>query len=1176
MAVIEEDVVKVSWDVDDDPFSEIIRGLKEFRNDVGGAVDDAEDGLDEFRQTTQDAADGLDDIGDSANSATRDVTRLTDGLNDVSRAHITDVTGDLDGGIQETAQETKGLFKKLRQLASIKMNGLNTSFSAISNNVARFRTNVSTGFTTAKKQVVGFFAAFRDGKSDIESVGSSFDTIKSKIKEGLAVAGITVGIGAIAKGINSTTSAVNTFAAKTGLAAGQTSMYADMIKNLYKDNMGESMDDVANSLATVEQNMHNMAGLSLDDLEGVTHSALLLRDTFDFDVNESTRSAAMLMNQFGVTGDEAFNLIAQGAQQGLDKNGDLLDSINEYSVHFKQLGFSAEDMFNILLNGAQSGTFSVDKLGDAMKEFGIRAIDGSDTTKQGFEAIGLNADEMAKKFKQGGEVGKEAFNQVVQGLQNMKDPIAQNTAGVNLFGTMWEDLGVEGVLALGNVNNEIDITDDALQRINDIKYDDAGSALASLGRTINVELGDAVDGAVNKAKIYIEEFTAGLQGRGNGSFFSGLGEDVLKLGDAFDWCTTHANILVPIIGTLIGAFVTFKGIMLAINIVSGIYNGLLAFSAARSAFKAGATLAEAAATTTATGAQVGLNAALLACPTTWIIICIVALIAVIAVLVKNWDKVKEIATNVWNTIKEKWGQLKEWFSTNVVEPIKNVFSTMWDGIKGAFSDGVNWVEGVFSSVANGVKNTFTGIVDSIKGVLSGASNWIKSNFRTVILFILNPFAGLFSYLYDHCEGFRNTVDSVLTAVKGFFINTFTSIANFFISIWNVLKAPIIAIWNLITTIVSVIASIIYTIVLGIVINIIRFDKMVLDAIISVATTIWSFIVGIATAIWTAIVSAATGIWNGIVSAFTGIYNTVYTVVNNICWNVIVPIFNSIRNFAISIFVAVYTKIVEVWNIIKNYITQVASAIWSVISYKFQLIWITVTTAMNNIKNTLSNAWNSVKTTVSSAWNSVKSTVSGVLSGIVGSIKNKFNEGLNFLKNLKNRLLQIGKDIMQGLLDGITSKINAITDKIRNLGNSITGGLKNMFKIGSPSRVMRKLGGWVTEGFNLGLGDELGETQKIASGMNTIVTEPIDDRDNKKPKAQPSSDGTSSWTPDNSYPTNNYSRNENNTYAPQFNLTVNGSNMSNRELERQVRTWIREETQNAYSSISRRKPRMTEV
>ena len=232
MAVIEEDVVKVSWDVDDDPFSEIIRGLKEFRNDVGSAVDDAEDGLDEFRQTAQDAVDGLDDIGDSANSATRDVTRLTDGLNDVSRAHITDVTGDLDGGIQETAQETKGLFKKLRQLASIKMNGLNTSFSAISNNVARFRTNVSTGFTTAKKQVVGFFAAFRDGKSDIESVGSSFDTIKNKIKEGLAVAGITVGIGAIAKGINSTTSAVNTFAAKTGLAAGQTSMYADIIKNL--------------------------------------------------------------------------------------------------------------------------------------------------------------------------------------------------------------------------------------------------------------------------------------------------------------------------------------------------------------------------------------------------------------------------------------------------------------------------------------------------------------------------------------------------------------------------------------------------------------------------------------------------------------------------------------------------------------------------------------------------------------------------------------------------------------------------------------------------------------------------------------------------------------------------------------------------------------------------------
>lgn len=62
----------------------------------------------------------------------------------------------------------------------------------------------------------------------------------------------------------------------------------------------------------------------------------------------------------------------------------MIDSINEYSVQFKKLGLDAEDMFSIFANGAQNGAFNLDKVGDAVKEFSIRAIDGSDMTKQGF------------------------------------------------------------------------------------------------------------------------------------------------------------------------------------------------------------------------------------------------------------------------------------------------------------------------------------------------------------------------------------------------------------------------------------------------------------------------------------------------------------------------------------------------------------------------------------------------------------------------------------------------------------------------------------------------------------------------------------------------------------------------------------------------------------------------
>ena len=148
-------------------------------------------------------------------------------------------------------------------------------------------------------------------------------------------------------------------------------------------NYGESFEDVAESLASVKQ----QTGLADQALEDFTRNALVLRDTFDMEVPQSTRAADMMMKQFGVTGTEAFNLIAQGAQEGLNKNDNLLDSINEYSVHFKQLCFDAEEMFNMFSNGAETGVFDVDKLGDAVKEFGIRAKDGSKTTTEAFEAL---------------------------------------------------------------------------------------------------------------------------------------------------------------------------------------------------------------------------------------------------------------------------------------------------------------------------------------------------------------------------------------------------------------------------------------------------------------------------------------------------------------------------------------------------------------------------------------------------------------------------------------------------------------------------------------------------------------------------------------------------------------------------------------------------------------------
>lgn len=345
----------------------------------------------------------------------------------------------------------------------------------------------------------------------IDKTGPALKKIGSGLKNvaGIAAKGIVIGATVAMAGATAVTAAsvtkdqaVNSTMAQTGQK--DKAEISGIMSNLYRDNMGEDYADLGNSISAVSQ----ISGAAGKDLENLTHNALLLRDTFDFDVTESTRSAKMMMDQFGISGDEAYNLIAQGAQKGLNKNGDLLDTLNEYGTHFKQMGFSSTEMMNMLVNGAQSGTFSVDKLGDAIKEFGIRTKDGSDGTKQAFKDLGLDAGRLTKDFAAGGDRGKAAFQEVTAALGSMQDPVKQNAAGVALFGTMWEDLGAKGVLSMSKLNGEIQGGTDALTEINNIKYDDLGSAFGSLKRTftdavlapIGEKLTPTVSNAVNVLK----------------------------------------------------------------------------------------------------------------------------------------------------------------------------------------------------------------------------------------------------------------------------------------------------------------------------------------------------------------------------------------------------------------------------------------------------------------------------------------------------------------------------------------------------------------------------------------------------------------------------------------------------------------------------------------------------
>lgn len=307
-------------------------------------------------------------------------------------------------------------------------------------------------------------------------------------------------------------SAARRVAAATNLSAEELANLQDVIEEVYGDNYGDSLDDIAGSIAAIKQ---NLGELDNQQLVEITESAYALRDVFDYDIAESSRAVKAMTQNFGISAAEAYDYIARGAQNGLDYSGELLDSISEYSVQFAKMGLSASDMFGIFSSGAENGAWNLDKVGDSVKELAIRVIDGSDTSKQGFEALGLSADSMATRFAAGGNTAREAFVEVITALAEMDDPIAQNTAGVNLMGTMWEDMGSEAVLALGNITDSAYEAAGAVDGIKDLNYNSLSDSLDTLKRKLELTFEPVGEFAVDTLTVLIDNINlvgAGLAG----------------------------------------------------------------------------------------------------------------------------------------------------------------------------------------------------------------------------------------------------------------------------------------------------------------------------------------------------------------------------------------------------------------------------------------------------------------------------------------------------------------------------------------------------------------------------------------------------------------------------------------------------------------------------------------
>ena len=381
--------------------------------------------------------------------------------------------------------------------------------------------------------------------------------------------------------------AMGNIAAKTGVTEEKAEQFGDIAERVYAKNIVDSVNEASDAVSLAYQTFGNIPEAELEQL---TTDALLLSETFGFDVTESMKTARQLSKQFGISGEEAFDLIATGAQNGLDFSGELLDTLNEYAPQFEDAGMSAEDMFDILASGQKAGAWNLDKIGDAVKEFGLRAKQGTKEAYDGFEKLGMNAEDASTKIAQGGDGAKEVFDETVRRLREMDDDTERNRIGVELFGTMWEDLGPDVITQLDSIKGGYDDVDGAMQAINDNTNNSFKDNLDGIGKVLQTEL-------ISPIADHLLP-TLGGAPEALGDFISGAKEDFAEFSthfqpvfDTFDWVKQECSENLPeswntmkeslgdtleeISPVVEGAKVMFDGFVQVIAIVVGTVGGAM-------------------------------------------------------------------------------------------------------------------------------------------------------------------------------------------------------------------------------------------------------------------------------------------------------------------------------------------------------------------------------------------------------------------------------------------------------------------------------------------------------------------------------------------------------------------------------------------------------------------------
>lgn len=196
--------------------------------------------------------------------------------------------------------------------------------------------------------------------------------------------------------------------------------------------------------------------LSGEELVYYRSEVQAVSETFNKDFVEVLRGANALQKQFGITSQEALELVKEGFANGADVNEQFLQNIKEYSTFFKEAGLSAEEFIAINVQTEKQGIFS-DKGIDAIKEANIRLREMTTATSTALEGIGISSKRVQEELQSGSKTTFDIMQEVSAKLNELPDSASTVGAALaDIFGGPGEDAGLAYIRTLSQIDTDLD------------------------------------------------------------------------------------------------------------------------------------------------------------------------------------------------------------------------------------------------------------------------------------------------------------------------------------------------------------------------------------------------------------------------------------------------------------------------------------------------------------------------------------------------------------------------------------------------------------------------------------------------------------------------------------------------------------------------------------------------